>query len=369
MKLLYVVARAEYFLSHRLELAHDSEFAGFEVAVATTDFSENGHNKLNDIKNFFIRFKRGSINPITEIKTVIDLIKVFKKFRPNIVHNVSLKPALYCAMIARFSGTTSINSINGFGYIFTSNQLKAKLLRPVIRLALKFLLNHSDVHVIVQNSQDYQDCSALLPKCKLYLVAGSGVNVKAFTPTIYHGAFTFTLVARMLWSKGVGEFVEAAQIFKFKNPDANVRFLLVGSPDLENPESVPEETLKNWHDTQIIEWVTHTDKVSDIYAKTSVAVLPSYREGMPKSLLEAMACGLPVITTNARGCDDLVQHGVNGLKAPVKDVQELFAAMEECYQNPGKCIIMGENGRRSALNIYATEVINKEIIKVYKNAR
>lgn len=368
MKLLYVVARAEYFISHRLDLALAASDAGFEVAAATTDFSTNDHKKLKNIENFLVRFKRGSLNPVTEIKTIFDLIKVFKRFHPNIVHNVGLKPALYCALISRFYGVLSVNSINGFGYIFTSNQLKAKLLKPFVRFALKFLLNRSNIAVIVQNSEDYKDCLSLLPKCKLHLITGSGVDVQAFSPHPHQGVFTFTLVARMLWSKGVGEFTEAAKFFKVNNPNAEVRFLLVGSPDSENPETVPEDTLKKWHDEQIIEWIEHTDKVALIYAQTSVAVLPSYREGMPKSLLEAMACGLPVITTNARGCDDLVDDGVNGIKVPVHNVAALCNAMQRCYLDPKICEAMGSNARDSAINIYATEVINRQIMNIYKIA-
>ncbi|MEI6628300.1 MAG: glycosyltransferase, partial [Alphaproteobacteria bacterium] len=203
MRLLYVVARAEYFLSHRLSLAHAAMESGFDVAVATTNFSQTDSAKINGIRNFWVRFRRGSLNPFTEIKTIFDLFKVFKNFRPNFVHNVGLKPALYSAVLARLYGASSINSINGFGYIFTSNHLKARVLKPFVSFALRLALNHSDVTVIVQNSDDYNDCALLLPKCNLHLVAGSGVDVDAFLPRSYEGIFTFTLVARMLWSKGV----------------------------------------------------------------------------------------------------------------------------------------------------------------------
>jgi glycosyltransferase involved in cell wall biosynthesis len=366
MKLLYVVARAEYFISHRLDLAHAAKESGFEVAVVTTNFSQTDSEKLKGIRNFFVRFKRGSLNPFTEIKTIFDLFKVFKNFRPNLVHNVGLKPALYCAALARLYGALSVNSINGFGYIFTSKQLKARALKPFVRIALRLALNHSNVAVIVQNSDDFKDCALLLPKCNLHLIAGSGVDVNAFLPRLYKGIFTFTLVARMLWSKGVKEFIEAARLFKSNNPDADVRFLLVGSPDSENPESIPCGVLQNWCREKVVEWYEHTDDIVSVYEGTSVAVLPSYREGMPKSLLEAMACGLPVITTYARGCNDLVQDGVNGLKVPVKDFEALFKAMQKCYLDSENCQSMGKNARQKAENAYSMEVINKQIIDVYK---
>ncbi len=365
MKLLYVVARAEYFVSHRLDLAHATMKSGFEVAVATTNFSQTDSEKLNGIHNFLVGFKRGSLSPFTEIKTIFDLFKIFKNYRPNFVHNIGLKPALYCAALARLYGVSSINSINGFGYIFTSNQLKARVLKPFVSFALRLALNHSDVTVIVQNSDDYNDCSLLLPKCNLHLVAGSGVDVNAFLPRPYKGVFTFTLVARMLWSKGVKEFVEAARLFKNDNPNANVRFLLVGSPDSENPETVPYGVLQNWCNEKIVEWYEHTDDIASVYGSTSVAVLPSYREGMPKSLLEAMACGLPVVTTFSRGCDDLVQDGVNGFKVPVKDSVALFKAMQKCYLDTSICHVMGGNGRQKAENVYSMNIINRQIIDIY----
>jgi glycosyltransferase involved in cell wall biosynthesis len=363
MKLLYVVARAEYFLSHRYDLAKAAQNSGFEVAVATTNFSQTDLPKLNGIANFLVRFKRGSLSPFTELKTIFDLLKIFKIFLPNLVHNVSLKPALYGAALARFYGLPSVNSINGFGYIFTSNQLKARVLRPFIRLALKLILNHQSVTVIVQNSEDYNDCLALLPKCNLQLIAGSGVDIQTFQPQFNSGIFTFTLVARMLWSKGVEEFVEAAQSFRENNLSEKVRFWLVGSPDSENPESIPIEVLQGWHKDGVIEWHQHTNDIQSIYAQTNVAVLPSYREGMPKSLLEAMACGLPIITTNARGCGDLVRE--NGLKVPVKDAVAVFTAMQKCYIAPQLCKTMGAQSRIDAERLYSLDIINREVIGSY----
>ena len=366
MNLLYVVAKAEYFLSHRLDLAKSAKNSGFNVAVATTNFSKTDYQKLNGlIRPSFVRFKRGSLNPFTEFKTIFDLVKVFKTFRPQLVHNVALKPALYGAAIARFYRLRSVNSINGFGYVFTSDQLVARVLRPFVKLALQLILNHKSVSVIVQNTGDYNDCRVLLPKCNLHLIAGSGVDTKAFYPRPHDGIFTFTLVARMLWSKGVGEFVDAAKAFRAKNPNHKVRFLLVGSPDVENPESIPVAILQKWTLEKTIEWHEHTNDIQAIYAQTNVAVLPSYREGMPKSLLEAMAYGLPIITTNARGCDDLVRDKINGLKVSVRDVDALCAAMQKCYLDPKFCSDMGARGRADVENLYCSDIINCEVIRVY----
>jgi glycosyltransferase involved in cell wall biosynthesis len=364
MRLLYVVAKAEYFLSHRLALAKEAKAAGYVVAVATTQFQKKDHPKIVGIDTFPIRFKRGGINPFSELKAIIDLFVVFKKNQPSLVHNVALKPALYGAAIARFYKIPTINAINGFGYIFTSRHLKARILRSFVKLALKLILNHESAAVIVQNQHDYLECESLLPRCKLSLVLGSGVDIKTFYPVPYHGTFTFTLVARMLWSKGVGEFVKAAQLFAKNNLHTEVRFLLVGSNDPENPESISLETLKKWHSEGVIEWQEYTDDIQNIYAQTHVAVLPSYREGLPKSLLEAMACGLPIITTDTVGCRDLVDDA-NGIKVPVKNTKALVNAFERCVADPHMCEAMGKQGRIKAESMYSIDIINRQVMGIY----
>jgi len=364
MKLLYVVAKAEYFLSHRLALCRQAQSSGFNVAVATTDFPKKDIHKIAGIDTFPVEFRRGSLNPFVEIKTIIHLLAAFKKFRPSIVHNVALKPALYGAAIARFYNIPSVSAINGFGYIFTSRHLKARLLRPFVKLALKFIINHSSATVLVQNQQYFLDCKALLPKSDLHYVPGSGVNTKTFYQVAKQGVFTFTLVARMLWSKGVGEFVGAAKNFVANNSSKKVRFLLVGSPDPENPESIPLTVLEKWHKEGAVEWLGHVDDIQNIYAQTHVAVLPSYREGLPKSLLEAMACELPIITTDAVGCGDIVNKG-NGIKVPIKNLIELEKAFETCFADQKACEKMGLQGRKEIEKTYCIEIINREIINIY----
>lgn len=366
MKLLYVVAKAEYFLSHRLSLAKETKTSGFDVAVATTQFNSADLEKVSDFKNFLVKFERGGLNFFKELKTIFLLYRVFKKFKPSLVHNIALKPSLYGALVARICGIRSVNSINGFGYIFTSDHLKAKILRPAIKLAIKYILNSPNVCIIVQNRDDYLVCKELLSKSTVELVAGSGVDVRAFYPVKRESIknFTFTLVGRMLWTKGVGEFVEAARLFRKGNANCSVRFLLVGLPDIENPETIAEDTLRKWSHEGVIEWLGHINEIQKIYSETHVAVLPSYREGLPKSLLEAMACGLPIITTNAIGCKDIVSEG-NGIKVPVGNVGSLKKAFEQCVKDKASCNLMGKKGRELSEKRYSSEIINKNTIDIY----
>lgn len=360
-KLLYVVAKSEYFLSHRYDLAKAAKTNDFDVAVASTEFTK----PLSEIKTFLVAFKRGSINPWREFIVLWQLLKVVCLYKPNLIHNVALKPALYGGMLARIFKIPSINSINGFGYIFTSSQLKARILKPLITLFLRVVLNHSKATIIVQNHDDFADCVKILPKAKLKLVPGSGVDTKHFYPNSkkLSAPLTFVLVARMLWSKGVQEYVDAA--IQVKKQFSASRFLLVGEPDLENPESIPLEVLNNWNKQGFVEWLGHQSDIKNIYNSAHVAVLPSYREGMPKSLLEAMACGLPIITTNARGCKDLFCD--NGYLVLAKDDKALTVAMIDFINSPQFHKNMAANSLQAVQKFYDSEIINKQIIDIYQS--
>lgn len=358
-KLLYVVAKAEYFLSHRLDLANAAKNSGFDVAVASTNFSK----PLDNFQTFKVDFKRGSINPLRELIVLWKLLKVVCFYKPHLIHNVALKPALYAGILARIFKIPSINSINGFGYIFTSSQLKAKLLKPLISFCVRIVLNHSNATIIVQNQDDFSDCAKILPKANLKLVPGSGVNTNHFYPEFEKllVPLTFVLAARMLWSKGVQEYVDAAIQVKKYYPDT--RFLLVGEPDLENPESIPTKIIEQWNSEGFVEWLGYQSDMKSIYDIAHVSVLPSYREGMPKALLEAMACGLPIITTNVRGCKDLFCD--NGYLVPAKDSAALANAMENFIKNPQPYEDMASKSLQAVQNFYDSVIINKQIIAVY----
>jgi glycosyltransferase involved in cell wall biosynthesis len=361
MKLFYVVAKAEYFLSHRLELANFVKNNGCKVAVASTVFG----NKLKGIKNFEVPFKRGSINIFCELRSLWILCKIIHFYKPDLIHNVALKPVLYGGFLARIFQIPSVNSINGFGYIFTSNQMKAKILKPLISLFLRIILNHSKATIIVQNQDDFADCEKLLPKSCVKLVPGSGVNTDCFYPhaSKFEAPITFVLVARMLWSKGIQEYVSAAEKVKQQYPDT--QFLLVGEPDLENPESITHDVLNSWHNQGVVEWLGHQSDVKSIYDVAHVAVLPSYREGMPKALLEAMSCGLPIITTDTRGCRDLFCD--NGYLVPVKNTDELSKVMIDFISNPHLHENMRANSLQAVTHIYETKKINQQIFEIYNS--
>jgi glycosyltransferase involved in cell wall biosynthesis len=359
MRLLYVVAKAEYFISHRLDLANFAKNNGYEVAVSSTIFTE----KLKGIKSFEVPFKRGGINVLYELRVLWALFKIIYNYKPALIHNVALKPALYGGFLARVFQIPSVNSINGFGYIFTSKQMKAKILKPLISLFLRIVLNHSKATIIVQNQDDFADCAKLLPKALVKRVPGSGVNTNYFYPNVAKllKPLTFVLAARMLWSKGVQEYVDAAEKVKQQFPDT--RFLLVGDPDLENPESITYGVLKAWNNQGLVEWLGYQIDMKSIYDIAHVAVLPSYREGMPKALLEAMACGLPIITTDTRGCRDLFCE--NGYLVPVKNTEALVKAMVAFINSSDLHENMAANSLQAVRQFHEVQKINRKIFEIY----
>ena len=365
-KLLFVVTEDWYFVSHRLPLAVAAQAAGFEVAVAT-----RAGRQADVIRNAGIRLipsalsRRGG-NPLAE---VMALWRLYRGEKPDLVHHVALKPVLFGALAAWLARVPAqVNAVAGLGWLFTSSGRVVRLVRPVLRGMLARLLNQPHSLTIVQNPED----KALLersgvPAARLRLIRGAGVDVQIFYSVMPPpGPVCIVLVARMLWDKGVGEFVEAAR--RLTETGVNARFVLVGDPDPANPASVPESTLRGWHGQHGVEWWGRRDDMPAVLQAAHIACLPSYREGLPKSLLEAAACGLPIVTTDAPGCREVVRDGVNGLLVPVRDAEALAAALEKLIGNAELRRRMGGQSRVRAETEFGQEIVIAQTLAVYREA-
>lgn len=365
-KLLFVVTEDWYFVSHRLPLAVAAQAAGFEVAVAT-----RAGRQADVIRNAGIRLipfalsRRGG-NPLAE---VMALWRLYRREKPDLVHHVALKPVLFGALAAWLARVPAqVNAVAGLGWLFTSSGRVVRLVRPVLRGMLARLLNQPHSLTIVQNPED----KALLersgvPAARLRLIRGAGVDVQIFYSVMPPpGPVCIVLVARMLWDKGVGEFVEAAR--RLTETGVNARFVLVGDPDPANPASVPESTLRGWHGQHGMEWWGRRDDMPAVLQAAHIACLPSYREGLPKSLLEAAACGLPIVTTDAPGCREVVRDGVNGLLVPVRDAEALAAALEKLIGNAELRRRMGGQSRVRAETEFGQEIVIAQTLAVYREA-
>ena len=364
-KLLFFVTEDWYFCSHRLALAVAAREAGFGVVVVTRVREHGEVIRRAGLDLIPFEISRRGLNPFRELGALTRLTDLYRREKPDLVHHVAMKPVLYGTLAARLAGVPHIvNALAGMGWLFTSASLMARFIKPLVALTFRFLLRQTSV--IVQNPDD----AALMAGIGLgrtRLIRGSGVDAKAFRPGIEpNGTPLVVLPARMLWDKGVGEFVEAARQLKARGVVAC--FALVGEPDPENPASVSKAQLAAWHAETVVEWWGQRANMPQILAQAHVVCLPSYREGLPKALLEAAACGRPIVTTNVPGCREIVRDGDNGLLVPVCDAPALAEALARLIADPDMRRRMGERGRALVVGEFSQERVIAETLAVYREA-
>lgn len=242
------------------------------------------------------------------------------------------------------------------------------MLRRVFRAAFSLLVNRPGGRVIVQNPDDYRTLvrARIISPERLVTIRGSGVDIDHFRPTPEpDGTITAVIVSRMLWSKGVGELVGASRLLAKKG--LNVRVVLVGGPDPENPQSIPTSQLEAWNAEGVVEWRGPTVDAVDAWRNCHIAVLPSYREGLPKTLLEAAACGRPIVATDVPGCREIVHDGDNGLLVKPKDKFTLADAIERLASDPGLRVRMGARGRELIVESFAESIVVDDTMELYQS--
>ncbi len=368
-KILYFVTVDWYFLSHRLPLAKAALKKGFEVVLVTkiersqTDITKHG------IKVIPIDINRSGLNPLKELLTIAKIWKIYQKERPDIVHHVALKPVLYGSFIARLLKVRGIvNALGGLGYVFKSESLKAKILRPFINQALRLALLNGKSRLILQNEDDKALIieKHLADRHAIKLIKGAGVKVENYTdkPHDFKDDPLIILPSRLLKDKGIYEFMLAARTFKSRGKKA--RFALVGTPDLSNPNSVSLKEIQQWVDQGVLEYWGWRKDMPDVLAQSSLVCLPTfYGEGLPKSLLEAAASCRPIITTDIAGCREIVRPGVNGWLIKPKSAKALVSALEEALDNPELCKKYGLSGRKIAQEEFTIERVINETMQIY----
>jgi glycosyltransferase involved in cell wall biosynthesis len=366
-RLLFIVSEDWYFVSHRLHLAQAALRVGYEVGLITRVSSQRDAIESAGITVIDWNIIRRSGHPWQEFKSLVHLWRGIRSFQPDIVHAVAVKPVVYAALACRFSGVKArVSALGGLGFIFSSSKKSARLLRPFIVSLFRFALGGKKSLLILQNPDDSKLLlsAGVISKKQMRLIRGAGVDTDAFAPAqILVKNPMIILPARMLWDKGVGEFVDAARHIKAQKP--NVRFVLVGTPDNHNPESVPFEQLTKWNEQCIVEWWGRMDNMPEVYRQSSIVCFPSYREGLPKSLLEAASCGLPIVTYDVPGCREVVKDQVNGFLVPLWDSQRMIKALMELLDNPDLCAQMGKAGREMVLNEFSQELVADQTMKVW----
>ncbi len=368
-KLLFFVTEDWYFCSHRLFLASAAIKAGFEVSVATRVRCHGEQIKSAGIKLIPLEISRRGFHPISEIRVIRRLISIYETEQPDIVHHVAMKPVLYGSIAAKFSNVRHVvNALAGLGFLFSSSSLKSKLLRPVVKLAFRMLLNRNGSRVILQNPDDVRlMCDGnVLSSERVSLIRGSGVDTQQYS--VQEETFGLPIVmlaSRMLWDKGVGEFVNAAKRLNSKGIIA--RFVLVGDSDSENPSSISNDQLQAWHKDGVIEWWGRKANMPEILARSNIVCLPSYREGVPKVLIEAASCGRPIVTTDAPGCREIVQNEINGFLVPIKDSVILAEAIKKLIDSSELRRKMGMLGRKLVEDEFTIDKVNCETLAIYQD--
>lgn len=368
VKILFLVTEDWYFWSHRLSLARAARDAGFEVIVATRVGEYGDQIAREGFKLVPIGLLRRSHNPWRELRSIRELVRIYRTERPHLVHHVALKPLLYGSLAAVFAGVPSVvNAIAGMGFVFNSSSGTARMLRPFVQRAFRLLLNRPCSRLILQNPDDREMLvrARVLQPERIVLIRGCGVDLNAFVPSPEpSGVALVALASRMLWDKGVSEFVEAVRILQRRNVLA--RFVLVGDSDPENLAAVPASQLRAWHDSGVVEWWGRRDDMPSVFAQANIVCLPSYGEGLPKVLIEAAACARPIVTTDAPGCREVVRQGENGLLVPARDPQSLANALQQLISSPSLRRRMGARGREIAVAEFSEEKVVKETLSLYR---
>jgi glycosyltransferase involved in cell wall biosynthesis len=367
-KLIYLISEDWFFCSHFMERASAARAAGFEVTVVTREQSHGAKIRAAGLKLVPVAFERRNMNPLVEIRLLLNIYRIYSTEQPDLVHHIAAKPIFYGTLVARLMRLRAVvNAPVGMGYVFSSSDLRAQILRPLIQLAYRFLLNPPGSRALFENRHDLLQFvkSGVVRAEDTVLIRGAGINLVEFQPHATPGGVPVVmLIARMLQDKGVREFVAAAQ--KLNTAGVQARFILVGDPDDGNPASIPLETLNAWNGKHGVEWWGWRDDIASVLRQAHIVCLPSYREGLPKSLLEAAACGLPIVTTDAVGCRDVVDDGVNGYCVPVKNTDLLAEALQKLIEDAELRRTMGMAGRARAEEEFSTEQVIAETLSVYR---
>lgn len=364
-RIIYVITEDWYFWSHRLDLARAARDAGYAVTIATHVTNHGDRILQEGFELAPLPLERRSMNLIREMPVIFSLVRLYQRLRPTLVHHVALKPIVYGSLAAGIARVPFVvNAFAGLGYTFMERA--PRFSRWIAKTSLKLAMKPPRSLALVQNADDQRLLvqEHIVSAARTVVIPGSGVSIHAFTPgPLPAGVPIVLLAARMLWDKGIGEFVEAARLLKGRGYEA--RFVLVGRRDEHNPAAIPVSQLETWVRERIVEWWGHREDMPAVYRDASVVVLPSYREGLPKALLEAAACGKALIAADVPGCREVVRPFENGLLVPVRNALALAEAIETLLRDRDRCRAMGMRARDIAEKHWASEVVTKQVLELY----
>lgn len=361
-----------YLFNFRRSLALALLDAGYDVLLLSPAGKYGPRLRALGLRWQPLEMDRRSVNPLRETALLMRVAGLLRRERPALVHNFTIKCAVYGSLAARLARVPArVNAVDGLGYVFASSDRKARLLRPAVRTLLRSALHGRNTQLILQNPDDTAafERFKLIESGRVDLIPGAGVDCSRFVPRETERRTDrppcVLLAARLLWEKGIGEYAQAARTLRAQGRKA--RFLLAGTPDPGNPAAVPETTLREWVEEGVLEWLGHVADMRALYAQVDIVALPSYyREGLPTSLTEAAACGLPLVTTDMPGCREVVTDGEDGLLIPPRNAAALAEAIARLLDSPDLAKRLGSAARAKALALFDERIVIRRTLDVYR---
>ena len=369
---IFMFANTDWYLfNFRLPLIKRLIELGHEVTVLSPAGLFQSRLRDEGVRCLTIALERKGQFGKGDITSLYQLLSIYGREKPDVVHHFTIKAVIYGMIAAKLARIPfQINAITGMGYLFTGDQARSSLIRRVAVFCLQMLLSGKNCRTVVQNEDDK---AALLNfgisrSVPLFLIPGSGINLEKFTPSVIKntGNVKILMASRILIDKGVREYVAAARKILALRED--VEFLLAGTPDPGNPSSIEIEEIETWRDIKGFEYLNYVENIKELLDLIDIAVLPSYREGLPRSLLEASACQLPCVASDVPGCHDVVDDGVTGYLVEPKKTGELALAMERLIDDPNLRKRMGVAARERVSKLFSEEMVIDKTLEIYHMA-
>ena len=371
-RLLFLMNEALFFTTHRLPVALAAQKDGYEVHVAAP-FEAASVAVIRDcgFQYYDLPLKRGGRGLLGETRLLVSCLRLIRGIKPDLVHHVAMKPVIFGGLASRLLGVPGVvHAVTGLGFLFIRDDWPARLIRALIMPLYRFALGHPNARVIFQNPDDlrlFLDHSLVRQDITL-MIKGCGVDMTTFTPiSPPDGPVVVMFPARILGDKGVHEFIHAAR--QLKAAGTTARFILVGRRDPANPTDVAEATIRGWEAEGLVEWWGFRTDMPAVLAQAHVICMPSYREGLPRGLIEAAACGLPIVTADVPGCREVVRHGESGFLVPVRDGPATAAAIKKLLDDTDLRAAMGLAARQLALAEFTVEAFVADTLAAYDAVR
>ena len=371
MKFVFYANTDWYLYNFRLSTALRLKAEGHDVVMLSPPGEYGERFSAHELRWIQLTMDRASLNPLREAQTIRALTRILRAERPDLLHNFTVKCAIYGALAARAARVPAVvNAVAGMGYVFASDAMLARTLRPMVKLLMRGTLGGKQSRLILQNPDDADAFvrARLVPQQHIRVIRSSGVNLERFLPVVASPEprpLRVLMAARLLWEKGIGEFIEAARMLRAQG--RNIEFVIAGSPDPGNPRSASREQAEGWVAEGLVDWRGHVDDMPTLMRSMDVIALPSYyREGVPKSLIEAAACGLAVVTTNLPGCREVVsEDGVDGLHVEPRCARSLAERLAMLDDDRVLVRRLGDEARRKAMEHFDEQMVIRRTIEVY----